>query len=97
VIPTLNAGDSTTLTFQFQSLQTGKVVASYLHFDTSDGTTGNLNFTLGVFANGTPDVSGHAGIAFLGGQFAVRRCRCGDARIGPSVERGDRADVCRLV
>src|SRR6266566_1506955 len=54
VIPTLNAGDSTTLTFQFQSLQTGKVVASYLHFDTSDGTTGNLNFTLGVFANGTP-------------------------------------------
>ncbi len=54
VIPTLNAGDSKTLTFQFQSLQTGKVVASYLHFDTSDGTTGNLNFTLGVYANGTP-------------------------------------------
>ncbi len=54
VIPTLNAGDSTTLTFQFQSLQTGKVVASYLHFDTSNGTTGNLNFTLGVYANGTP-------------------------------------------
>lgn len=54
VIPTLNAGDSTTLAFQFQSLETGKVVASYLHFDTSDGTTGNLNFTLGVYANGTP-------------------------------------------
>src|SRR5208283_3524888 len=54
VIPTLNAGDSTTLTFQFQSLQTGQVVASYLNFDTSDGTTGNLNFTLGVYANGTP-------------------------------------------
>ena len=54
VIPALNAGDSKTLTFQFQSLTTGKVVASYLHFDTSDGTTGNLNFTLGVFANGTP-------------------------------------------
>jgi hypothetical protein len=54
VVPTLNAGDSTTLTFQFRSLQTGRVVASYLHFDTNDGTTGNLHFTLGVFANGTP-------------------------------------------
>ena len=54
VIPTLSAGDSTTLTFQFKSLQTGKVVASYLNFDTSNGTTGNLNFTLGVYANGTP-------------------------------------------
>jgi len=54
VIPTLNPGDSTTLTFQFQSLRTGQVVASYLNFDTQDGTTGNLAFTLGVFANGTP-------------------------------------------
>jgi len=54
VIPTLNPGDSTTLTFQFQSLQTGRVVASYLNFDTQNGTTGNLSFTLGVFANGTP-------------------------------------------
>jgi hypothetical protein len=54
VIPTLNPGDSATLTFQFQSLQTGKVVASYLNFDTQNGTTGNLAFTLGVFANGTP-------------------------------------------
>ena len=54
VIPTLNAGDSTTLTFQFLSLRTGQVVASYLNFDTQDGTTGNLAFTLGVFANGTP-------------------------------------------
>ena len=55
VIPTLNAGDSTTLTFQFTSLQTGQVVASYLNFDTNNGTTGNLNFTLGVYANGTPE------------------------------------------
>lgn len=53
-IPTLNPGDSTTLTFQFKSLTTGKVVASYLHFDTQDGTTGQLNFTLGVYGNGTP-------------------------------------------
>lgn len=53
-IPTLNPGDSTTLTFQFQSLTTGKVVANYLHFDTQDGTTGQLNYTLGVYGNGTP-------------------------------------------
>jgi hypothetical protein len=54
VISTLNAGDSTTLTFQFQSLETGQVVATYLNFDTQDGTTGTLAFTLGVYANGTP-------------------------------------------
>src|SRR5258708_36559376 len=54
VIPTLNAGDSTPLTYQFTSLQTGRVVASYLNFNTNNGTTGNLNFTLGVYANGTP-------------------------------------------
>ncbi len=53
-IPTLNGGDSTTLQFQFQSLTTGEVVADYLHFDTNNGTTGTLNFTLGVYANGTP-------------------------------------------
>lgn len=53
-IPTLNPGDSTTLQFQFKSLTTGKVVANYLHFDTNDGTTGTLNFTLGVYGNGTP-------------------------------------------
>ena len=53
-IPTLNPGDSTTLTFQFKALTTGKVVANYLHFDTQDGTTGTLNFTLGVYGNGTP-------------------------------------------
>ena len=53
-IPTLNAGDSATLQFQFQSLTTGEVVADYLHFDTNNGSTGTLNFTLGVYANGTP-------------------------------------------
>ncbi len=53
-IPTLNPGDSTTLTFQFQALVTGQVVANYLHFDTQNGTTGQLNFTLGVYGNGTP-------------------------------------------
>jgi hypothetical protein len=53
-IPTLNPGDSVTLTYQFQALVTGQVVADYLHFDTQNGTTGTLNFTLGVYANGTP-------------------------------------------
>lgn len=53
-IPTLNPGDSTTMQFQFTALRTGKVVANYLHFDTQDGTTGQLNFTLGVYGNGTP-------------------------------------------
>jgi hypothetical protein len=53
-IPTLNPGDSTTLTYQFQASVTGQVVADYLHFDTQNGTTGTLNFTLGVYANGTP-------------------------------------------
>ena len=53
-IPTLAPGDSTVLQFQFQSLRTGQVVADYLNFDTQDGTTGSLNFTLGVYGNGTP-------------------------------------------
>ena len=53
-IPTLNPGDSTVLEFQFKSLRTGQVVADYLNFDTQDGTTGSLNFTLGIYGNGTP-------------------------------------------
>jgi hypothetical protein len=53
-IPTLNPGDSVTLTYQFKALVTGQVVADYLHFDTQNGTTGTLNFTLGVYGNGTP-------------------------------------------
>src|SRR5262249_6021866 len=38
--PTLKPGDAKTFVFQFTSQRTGKVVASYLHFDTQDGTTG---------------------------------------------------------
>jgi large repetitive protein len=53
-IPTLAPGDSTTLTYTFTALTTGQVVADYLNFDTQNGTTGTLNFTLGVYANGTP-------------------------------------------
>src|SRR6185436_5787211 len=40
--------------FEFTSLRTGKVVASYLHFDTQDGTTGALKFSLGVDSRGVP-------------------------------------------
>ncbi len=52
--PTLKPGDAKTFVFQFTSQRTGKVVASYLHFDTQDGTTGNLNFSLGVDSRGVP-------------------------------------------
>jgi large repetitive protein len=54
IINTLPGGSSATLTFQFQSQRTGQVVASYLHFDTTDGTTGELKFTMGVGERGIP-------------------------------------------
>jgi hypothetical protein len=54
VLATLAPGDSTTLTYTFTALTTGQVVADYLNFDTQNGTNGSLNFTLGVYANGTP-------------------------------------------
>ncbi|HEY6308047.1 MAG TPA: carboxypeptidase regulatory-like domain-containing protein [Candidatus Angelobacter sp.] len=53
-MPTLAAGASQTLTYSFISQRTGEVVATYLHFDTTDGTTGQLNFTLGVDPRGVP-------------------------------------------
>lgn len=53
-IPTLKPGDSTTLKYHFKSSTNGAVVASYLKFNTVDGTTGSLNFTMGVYPNGTP-------------------------------------------
>lgn len=52
--PTLKPGDAKTFVFQFTSQRTGKVVASYLHFDTQDGTTGSLHFALGVDSRGVP-------------------------------------------
>ena len=52
--PTLKPGDAKTFVFQFTSQRTGKVVASYLHFDTQDGTTGALHFALGVDSRGVP-------------------------------------------
>jgi hypothetical protein len=53
-IDTLTAGAAKTLTYTFKSLRTGQVVASYLHFDTTDGSTGELKFTLGVGERGIP-------------------------------------------
>jgi protocatechuate 3,4-dioxygenase beta subunit len=53
-IATLNPGDSTTLQYQFKSTTSGAVVANYLNFNTNNGTTGTLNFTMGVYPNGTP-------------------------------------------
>ncbi len=53
-IPTLAAGDSKTLTFRFESLKTGKVVATYLHLDLGrrHRRRGSLHFTLGVGERG---------------------------------------------
>jgi hypothetical protein len=53
-IDTIAGGDAKTLTYTFKSLRTGQVVASYLHFDTTDGSTGELKFTLGVGERGIP-------------------------------------------
>ncbi len=51
-IDTLRPGDAATLAFELRSERTGQVVASYLHFDTQDGSTGELAFTLGVGERG---------------------------------------------
>ncbi|MBZ5508478.1 MAG: Ig-like domain-containing protein [Acidobacteriia bacterium] len=53
-INTIAGGGATTLTYVFKSRRTGQVVASYLHFDTTDGSTGELKFTLGVGERGIP-------------------------------------------
>ncbi|HKY21469.1 MAG TPA: carboxypeptidase regulatory-like domain-containing protein, partial [Vicinamibacterales bacterium] len=51
---TLKAGDARTFEFEFESERTGQVVASYLKLDTTDGSTGNLRFTMGVGERGVP-------------------------------------------
>lgn len=53
-IATLQPGASQMLKFHFRSLRTGKVVASYLHLDTENGTTGSLQFSLGVDSRNVP-------------------------------------------
>src|SRR5262249_22011818 len=47
-------GDAKTVTFELRSERTGRVVASYQRFDTQDGSTGSLDFTLGVGERGVP-------------------------------------------
>jgi len=49
---TLRPGDAHTFDYTFRSDKTGQVVASYLKFDTANGTTGDLKFTLGVGERG---------------------------------------------
>jgi hypothetical protein len=51
-IDTLRGGDAKTLEYKFLSLRTGQVQATYLHFDTNDGSGGKLKFTLGVGERG---------------------------------------------
>lgn len=51
-IDTLRGRDSATLEYTFVSERTGQVVATYLKFDTTNGTTGDLKFTLGVGERG---------------------------------------------
>jgi len=53
-IDTIAGGGAKIFTYTFKSLRTGQVVASYLHFDTTDGSTGELKFTLGVGERGVP-------------------------------------------
>lgn len=45
---TLQKGDSATLVYDFEALRTGKVVATYLRFDSDAAADGTVNFTLGV-------------------------------------------------
>lgn len=53
-VPTILPSDAKTLEFDFVSDKTGQVIASYLHFDTGDGSTGEVRFTLGVGERGIP-------------------------------------------
>lgn len=51
-VDTLRPGDSKTLAFELISDRTGQVVASYLNLETDNGSTGKLQFTLGVGERG---------------------------------------------
>jgi len=51
---TLQKGDSATVIFDFVALRTGKVVATYLRFDSDAAADGTVNFTLGIGERGVP-------------------------------------------
>ena len=53
-VDTLRPQDSALLEFELLAERTGQVVADYLRFDTSSGTTGDLRFTLAVGDRGVP-------------------------------------------
>jgi hypothetical protein len=53
-IDTLASRDSRTVEYTFRGDRTGQVVATYLKFDTQNGTTGDLKFTLAVGERGVP-------------------------------------------
>ena len=51
---TLEKGDSATVVFDFEALRTGKVVATYLKFDSEAAADGTVNFTLGIGERNVP-------------------------------------------
>jgi len=53
-IPTLRPGDARVLEFDFVAQRNGKVVATYLKFDTQSGNSGRINFTIGVGERNVP-------------------------------------------
>jgi len=53
-IDTLRTGDSKTVAFEFESQQTGQVVASYLKLDGPGQSGGTLRFSLGIGERGVP-------------------------------------------
>ncbi|HET7436558.1 MAG TPA: carboxypeptidase regulatory-like domain-containing protein [Thermoanaerobaculia bacterium] len=52
VVPTIGARDSKTLEYTFVAERTGQVVATYLRFDTTNGSSGDLRFTMSVGERG---------------------------------------------
>jgi hypothetical protein len=53
-IQTLKPGDAKTVEFKFVAEGTGKVVATYLRFDTPSGNSGHLNFKIGLGDRNVP-------------------------------------------
>ena len=55
-VPRIPAGEAHAFEYEFKSLRTGKVVATYLRFDAEPGAnvTGRVDFTIGVTDEGVP-------------------------------------------
>ena len=84
-IDTPAARDSQMLEYDFVADRTGQVVATYLNLDTSNGSTGDLKFTLGVGERGIAALAGHAGApeprsTSLPQPWSPRRCACSGRR-----------------